>query len=119
MSTRTDNQARREGARAGMRAIAQLIKSAGEYYDIPEPATKNEAAEAFHVRRLNDAKALANAIGPFTPFQEGAVLAMAELLHEMTTTGEPLLDKWLPCAAMTDTQYRSEMARLVAGMDGE
>lgn len=115
----TDDEARREGALASMRALAQLRKSAEEYSASSSPASNRDAAEGFFALSINDAKVFAEAIGTLSPFQEGAILALAEYLHKYFTTGEADLGRWVPCAAMTDKQCREEVERLVSSMEGE
>jgi hypothetical protein len=115
----SDDEARRAGAQASMRALAQLKNSAEGYSASPSPASNRDAAEEFYEHRINDAKAFSEAIGPLSPFQEGAVLALAEYLHEYFTTGEADLDRRNPCAAMTANQYRDEVERLASAMEDE
>jgi hypothetical protein len=73
----------RAGALECTQALAVLVQSATSL-----PAAANDAA-VFHSIQESDAKALADIFGPMTRRQEGAMRAMAEYIHSVTTTGPP------------------------------
>lgn len=107
-----------EGAKACMRALANLVKSAEAFNDEDEGGmTYTEKGEHYYGSRQSAAKVLANAIGPLNPYQEGVIIAMAEFIHSSVTTGEPDLERWTPCAAMTAGQYRSVVEDMVRDME--
>lgn len=110
----TDDLLRIEGAKACMWALADLVKSAEAFN-----RGTDESAEGYYGARFSAAKAVAAALGPLRPYQEGAIIALAEYIHLCQTTGEPDLDTWTPCVAMTADQYRDEVADLAASMEGE
>jgi len=67
--------ARIEGAKACMRALADLVKSADTFSDDAEKLTSAETAAHYYGARFNAAKAIADAIGPLSPYQEGAIIS--------------------------------------------
>ncbi|MBW7902934.1 MAG: hypothetical protein H3C26_15740 [Rhodocyclaceae bacterium] len=119
MNITTDEAARIAGAKACMRALDEMIKSAEAFHDGVEKSTEVEEAAHYYGSRLRDAKAFADAIGPLSPYQEGVIIALAEYIHSSTTTGEPSLELWTPCVALTADQYRKKVKYLAARMAEE
>ena len=117
MSTKTIEAARIEGAKACMRALAEMVKSAEAFNDEADKPTSTEAAAHYFGSRLQGAKSIADAIGPLSPYQEGAIIALAEYIHSYFTTGEPNLEVWTPCVAMTADQYRGQIEELARDME--
>jgi hypothetical protein len=118
MNTNTAEQSRIEGAKVCMLALAKMIESAEAFNVSSEKLTNNaESAARYYDARLHDAKAVADAIGSLSPYQEGAIIALAEYIHSYFTTGEPNLEVWAPCVAMTADQYRDEVAATAAALE--
>lgn len=119
-ATLSYDEARREGAKACMLALAEMIQSAKAFNDGDEKQTNAEAAAHYYDARLRDAKTVADDIGgPRNPYQEGAIIALAEYIHSCLTTGEPNLEVWTPCVALTADQYRDEIAAMAVAMEEE
>jgi len=116
MTTTTD-QARIAGAKACMLALANLVTAAKGFNEAGEKETIQETAEHYYGERYSDAKAFADAIGQLSPYQEGAILALAEYIHSSITTGEPVIGTWQPCAALTEGEYRAKVEKLAADME--
>ena len=119
MSAKTIEAARIEGAKACMRALTEMIESAEAFNVNSEKLTNAEAAAHYYDTRLHNAKAIADAIGSLSPYQEGAIIALAEYIHSYFTTGEPNLEVWTPCVAMTADQYRDEIAATASFLEEE
>lgn len=96
---------RREGAKACMAALRRMVENANDCGD---------AVEDYFTKRHEDAQVLAVALGPMSPFIEGAVIALAEVIHCTETTGEPNLSIWKPWAAMSESERTEEVARAEA-----
>jgi hypothetical protein len=95
--------ARINGALAALAALRQLEQAADDIdYD-------DDSMRAFHLKRLTDAKAFAATFGPLTPEQEGALVAVAEYLHTLMTTGQPDIQpgRWVPHSTLTDDEAQA------------
>lgn len=104
----TDEQARREGAIAGLAALREL-EQAAETID-----HEHDTAAEYCGKQLGDAMTFAAKFGPMPPKIEGVIVAMAELIHFYTTTGVPDLDNWVPVSSMTQAELTLEIQSMEA-----
>jgi hypothetical protein len=114
-STRAQNGANldtelRDGALECIAAVRELLKSA----QVP----CGDRAEDYFNKRHEDAKAFAAKFGPLPQYVEGAITALAEIIHCMETTGDPNLDVWLPCSAQTDEERAADIAAMEISFAG-
>ena len=109
--TKADNL-RVAGALKGLAALRAIEKAAKTF----EP---EESTVAFYNRRFADALALATALGPMTPSQEGAVVALGEYIHTCFTTGTPNLEPngWFAFASLTEDGRKETIKALQAESD--
>jgi len=99
---------RREGARLCFEAMKLL-----------SDATLEDMADKYSdylAKRYRDAERLLRSLPPMPPEAEGAILALAEYVHDAITNGDPNMDpgQWVPFATMTQEQVQSEIDRLIA-----
>lgn len=102
---------RREGALACLMAVSKMTEGAHEFDD---------TAAGYHHKRYNDALALAASLGPMSPFLEGAIVALAEIIHFTETTGAPdFAAGWTPWAGMTEDERTAEVVAMQADHDAD
>lgn len=94
------------GALACIELLKKLIHSAE---NPPEPA---HGAREFFENQRRDAGAFVAALGPFTPAQEGAILCLAEYIHETATCGEPYMPHWMPFAAQAPEEFEALITKI-------
>lgn len=102
----TAEESRRSGALCCLASLRQLIGNANRPFDRPEKAGD------FFARQHGDAQAFAASLGSMPPFLEGAIIALAEYIHETETTGTPELDVWMPDEAKTKAERKRDIAGL-------
>lgn len=94
------------GAQACIELLKKLIHSAE---NPPEPT---HGAREFFENQRRDAGAFVAALGPLTPVQEGAILCLAEYIHETATCGEPHMPRWMPFAAQTPDEIEALISKI-------
>lgn len=99
-----EEEHRRAGAVSCLTALRQMIAGA---QDMP-----NDAA-GFFSKQHGDAQAFVASLGPMPPYAEGALIALAEYIHHLETTGDPNLDVWKPEAAKTKAERKRDIAAMV------
>jgi hypothetical protein len=107
-ATADDARDRRAGATACLVAVRKLIEAAN--------TPCGPKAEDYFNQQLENAKAVATALGPMPAFLEGAILSLAEYIHVGETTGGPNLEPggWVPLSAMTDAERQAQIDRMNA-----
>lgn len=104
MSAKTTDETRRAGALACIAALRRLVEAASQ-------PIGNKAAD-FFTKQHGDAQAFAASLGSMPPFAEGAIIALAEYIHETETTGTPDLEAWEPEAAKTEAERKRHIAAI-------
>lgn len=99
----TAEESRRSGALTCLAAMRQLIDAA---QDMPHDAA------GFFSKQHADAQAFAASLGPMPPFAEGAIIALAEYIHQWETTGGPALEHWTPEAAKTAADRKRDITAM-------
>lgn len=96
----TTDQATIDGAKRCLEALAAL-----------EHESKNtpDEVDGFYQAQERAGIALADAIGPMPEHVRGAIRALGEFIHTYHVAGEPNLEQWRPCAAMTEAERTAQV----------